>query len=184
MDTCRRPERVAWAPERTPAGQPSPARPFVRMNVSHGAFRAVEEGSAMKSSHKSVRLLGTLLLLPALTVMAEEGKAPATGDVPPAGLVRANAEFVCFFMSEVGGQPKPKNCEEEAARELTQVYPSLPEEQRQQLAQIQGFWPTFRQEWQSLDEPQKAALRAQWAEVLREQEAQQGTGGSEPPPAK
>lgn len=152
------------------------------MNVSHGAFRAVEEGRTMKSSHRSVRLLGTLLLLPALTVMAEEGKAPAAGDAPPAGLVRANAEFVCFFMSEVAGKPKPKDCEAQAERELTQAYPSLPAEQRQQLAQIQDFWPTFRQEWASLDELQKAALRAQWAEVLQEQEAQQGTGGSEPPP--
>lgn len=138
----------------------------------------------MKSSRRGARLLGTLLLLPALTVMAKEGPAPAAGDAPPAGLVRANAEFVCFFMSEVAGKPKPKNCEADAARELTQAYPRLQAEQRQQLAQIQDFWPTFQKEWASLDDLQKAALRAQWAEVLKEQEAQQGTGGSEPLPAK
>ncbi|MFL5351622.1 hypothetical protein [Archangium sp.] len=136
----------------------------------------------MKSSPRYARLLGTWLLLPALTVMAKEDPAPAAAEAPPAGLVRANAEFVCFFMSEVAGKPKPKNCEAEAARELTQAYPSLPAEQRQQLAQVQGFWPTFQKEWKSLDELEKAALRAQWAEVLKEQEAQQGTGGSEPLP--
>jgi hypothetical protein len=138
----------------------------------------------MKSSHRYARLLGTWLLLPALTVMAKEGQAPAAGDAPPAGLVRANAEFVCFFLSEVAGKPKPRDCEADAARELTQAYPSLPAEQRQQLAQIQDYWPTFQKEWKSLDELQKAALRAQWAEALEEQEAQQGTGGSEPLLAK
>lgn len=138
----------------------------------------------MKSSHRWARLLGPLLLLPALTVMAKEAQAPAAGDVPPAGLVRANAEFVCFFLSEVAGKPKPKDCEADAARELTQAYPTLPAEQRQQLAQIQDYWPTFQKEWASLDDLQKAALRAQWAEVLKQQEAQEGTGGSAPLPAK
>lgn len=51
-------------------------------------------------------------------------------------------------------------------------------------AQIQVFWPTIQKEWASLDELQKAALRAQWAEVMKEQEVAQGTGGSEPLPAK
>lgn len=136
----------------------------------------------MKSSHRCARLLGTLLLFPALTVMAKE--APAAGDAPPAGLVRANAEFVCFFLSEMAGKPKPKDCEADAARELTQAYPSLPAEQRQQLAQIQDFWPTFRKEWAELNELQKAALREQWADVLKQQQAEQGTGGSEPLPEK
>ncbi|WNG42768.1 hypothetical protein F0U60_00625 [Archangium minus] len=131
----------------------------------------------MKSPSLSVRLLGTLLLFPSLTVMAQ-----AKGDVPPKALVQANAEFVCFFMSEVAGQPKPKDCEKDAAAELTQVYPSLGAEQRQQLADIQDHWPKFQKEWQALDELQKAALRAQWAALLQEQEAQQGLGGSEAPP--
>ncbi|QRK11012.1 hypothetical protein JQX13_13630 [Archangium violaceum] len=129
----------------------------------------------MKSPSLSVRLLGTLLLFPSLTVMAQ-----AQGDTPPKALVQANAEFVCFFMSEVGGQPKPKDCEKDAAAELTQVYPSLPAEQRQQLADIQDHWPKFQKEWQALDEIQKAALRAQWAAMLQEQ--QQGLGGSGQPP--
>ena len=137
----------------------------------------------MRFSLVSVRLLGTLLLLPALPALAREGAAPGPGDQPPPGLVQANAEFVCFFMSEVAGQPKPKNCEQDAARELTQTYPSLPPEQRQQLAEIQDYWPTFLQQWRSLDELQKAALRAQWAEIMQEQ-GQEGTGGAEPPAAK
>ncbi|PTL77039.1 hypothetical protein [Vitiosangium sp. GDMCC 1.1324] len=136
----------------------------------------------MKSSFRSGRLLGALLLLPALTVMAGEEKAPASGDKPPEGLIQANAEFICFFMSELAGRPKPKNCEEDAARELTQAYPSLPQEQRQQLVEVQASWPGFLEEWRSLNDLQKAALRAKWAEVLQEQERQQGTGGSEPSP--
>lgn len=69
----------------------------------------------MKSSHRCAWLLGTLFLIPALTVMAKEGQATAAGDVPPAGLVRTNAEFVCFFLSEMAGKPKPRDCEADAA---------------------------------------------------------------------
>ncbi len=139
----------------------------------------------MKSSLVSARLLGTLLLLSApLTVMAGNGESPGQGDKPPPELVQANAEFVCFFMSEVAGQPKPKNCEEDAARELIQMYPSLSPEQRQQLQQLQDYWPTFLAEWRSLDELQRAALRSQWAVMLQEQQMQEGVGGSEPPPEK
>ncbi|QRN98033.1 hypothetical protein JRI60_02865 [Archangium violaceum] len=107
---------------------------------------------------------------------------PTPGGTPPAGLIEANAEALCFFMEEIAAQPKQADCEEKAARELSALYPSLPPEQRAQLHQLQAQWPTLRQQWLALDETQKDAIRNQWATMAQEQQSQQGVGGSGPSP--
>ncbi|WP_257451843.1 hypothetical protein [Archangium lipolyticum] len=107
---------------------------------------------------------------------------PTPGGEPPAGLIQANAEALCFFMEEIAAQPKQPDCEEKTAQELSALYPSLPPAQRAQLQQLQAEWPTLRQQWLALDETQKETIRSQWAAMAQEQQSQQGVGGSGPSP--
>lgn len=120
---------------------------------------------------KPLRLVGALLWLPALPAVAVA--RGGTTEEPPDGLIQANSEFVCFFLDEVLRQATPENCEETTAQQLLQAYPSFTPMQRAQLQQMQAQWPTFRQQWYSLDESQKAMARARWVELLRERQQQE-----------
>jgi hypothetical protein len=75
-------------------------------------------------------------------------------------------------MEEILAQHQPQDCEEGTVRELTKLYPHMLPEQRIQLQQVQGSWPTFREQWQMLSEAEKAELRKQFSAMFQQQSQQ------------
>ena len=102
-----------------------------------------------------------------------ESAAPVSpDDVPPAGALQANAEYLCFVQKEILEQPPSEDCEGETIRNLIRMYPHMPPEQRAQFHNAETEWPEFRKQWQSLGEEEKKGFREVFKAMLQQSQPQ------------